>query len=173
MDRRARTPACGTSALDHSAALRQRFGVNEDRTYPTRPFLAASIAVLREGKVLLATRTRPPMNALFTLPGGLVEAGETLAQAALRELEEEVGVTAEVIGFVGPIEVIDRDEEGRVRAHFVICAHVALWVSGNGEIGPEAGEVRWVAPVELAGMKTTPGLRDIVTRAFAMAGRGA
>jgi len=147
--------------------------VNEDRTYPTRPFLAASIAVLREGKVLLATRTRPPMNALFTLPGGLVEPGETLAQAALRELQEEVGVTAEVIGFVGPIEVIDRDEGGLVRAHFVICAHVALWVSGEGDVGPEAGEVRWAAPEELAGMKTTPGLRDIVTRAFAMAGRAA
>jgi 8-oxo-dGTP diphosphatase len=147
--------------------------VNEDRTYPTRPFLAASIAVLREGKVLLATRTRPPMDTLFTLPGGLVEPGETLAQAALRELQEEVGVTAEVIGFVGPIEVIDRDESGRVRAHFVICAHVALWVSGEGDVGPEAGEVLWAAPEELVGMKTTPGLRDIVTRAFAMAGRGA
>jgi len=147
--------------------------VSEDRTYPTRPFLAASIAVLREGRVLLATRTRPPMKALFTRPGGLVETGETLAEAACRELQEEVGVVAEVIGFVGPIEVIDRDETGLVRAHFVICAHVALWVSGDGDAGPEAGEVRWVAPEELADMKTTPGLRDIVTRAFAMAGRGA
>ena len=147
--------------------------MSEERSYPTRPFLAASIAVLRGGKVLLATRTRPPMNALFTLPGGLVEPGETLAQAALRELREEVGVEARVIGFVGPVEVIDRDEAGRVRAHFVICAHVAQWLSGEGDAGPEAGEVRWAAPEELAVLATTPGLRDIVARAFAIAGRGA
>jgi 8-oxo-dGTP diphosphatase len=142
--------------------------VNQDRAYPSRPFLAASIAVLRAGKVLVATRTHPPMNALFTLPGGLVEPGETLAQAAIRELREEVGVEARVVGFVGPVEVIDRDEEDRVRAHFVICAHAARWVAGEGAPGPEAGEVRWATLDELADLPTTPGLRDIVARAFAI-----
>ncbi len=143
--------------------------MNEDRRYPTRPFLAASIAVLREGRVLLATRTRPPMNRLFTLPGGLVEPGETLAEAALRELREEVGVEARVIGLVGPVEVIDRDENGAVRAHFVILAHAAAWLSGEGAAGPEAGEVLWATPEELAGLSTTPRLPDIVARAFALA----
>jgi 8-oxo-dGTP diphosphatase len=165
---RTRIP-CGASALDHWARLCQEFDVNQDRAYPSRPFLAASIAVLRAGKVLVATRTHPPMNALFTLPGGLVEPGESLAQAAVRELREEVGVEARVIGFVGPVEVIHRDEDGRVRAHFVICAHAAEWISGEGEPGPEAGDVRWVGLDDLADLPTTPGLRDIVARALAIA----
>ena len=66
----------------------------ESRAYPTRPFLAASIAVFRDGQVLLAERAAPPAARLFSLPGGLVEPGESLQEAALRELEEETGVEA-------------------------------------------------------------------------------
>lgn len=144
--------------------------MSDDRRYPSRPFLAASVAVLREGRVLLATRTRPPMNALYTLPGGLVEPGETLAEAALRELREEVGVEARMIGFVEHVEVLERDEAGRVCAHFVICAHVAEWISGEGSTGPEAGAVVWASPDAVARLPTTPRLADIVARAFALAG---
>ncbi|TVR08978.1 MAG: NUDIX domain-containing protein [Salinarimonadaceae bacterium] len=143
--------------------------MSDDRRYPSRPILAASVAVLREGRVLLATRTRPPMDALYTLPGGLVEPGETLAEAALRELREEVGVEARVIGFVEHVEVLDRDEDGRVRAHFVICAHAAAWIAGEGVTGPEAGAVVWVAPEAVAGLPTTPRLAEIVQRAFTLA----
>lgn len=147
--------------------------MSDDRRYPSRPFLAASVAVLREGRVLLATRTKPPMDALYTLPGGLVEPGETLAEAALRELREEVGVEARIIGFVEHVEVLERDDDGRVRAHFVICAHAAEWVSGEGAPGPEAGAVAWVEPGAVARLPTTPRLADIVARAFALAnGRG-
>ena len=62
---------------------------------------------------------------MFSLPGGLVEAGETLEEAALRELEEEVGVAASIVGFNDHVEVIDRDEDGQVARHFVIASFVA------------------------------------------------
>ena len=145
--------------------------MTDDRLYPTRPFLAASVAVFREdGRVLLAARARPPMSALYTLPGGLVEPGETLAEAALRELREEVGVEARNIGFVAPIEVIDRDPDGRARRHFVVCAHAARWVGGEAQPGPEVTDVRWVTPAEAATLPTTPGLAGILERASALMG---
>src|SRR5215212_9181800 len=105
-------------------------GKGEERLFPTRPFLAASVAVLRGDRVLVAARGRGAMSGRYSLPGGLVEPGETLAEAALRELREEVGVEAEVIGFLDHAEVIQSDEDGRVKHHVVICAHVARWISG-------------------------------------------
>ena len=80
--------------------------MNPDRLYPTRPFLAASVAVVRDGRVLIAARGQAPMERLYSLPGGLVEPGETLGEAALRELYEEVGVEADLIGFVDHVEVV-------------------------------------------------------------------
>jgi 8-oxo-dGTP diphosphatase len=142
--------------------------VTGDRLYPARPLLAASTAVFRDGRVLLAARARPPMPELYTLPGGLVEPGETLGEAALRELREEVGVEAELIGPVAPIEVIDRDADGRIRLHFVIVAHAARWVSGEPRIGPEASDVQWVGEDEVARLPTTPGLPGILVKAFAL-----
>jgi ADP-ribose pyrophosphatase YjhB (NUDIX family) len=141
--------------------------VSSDRTYPARPILAASVAVFRDGRALVAARAKPPLRGLFSLPGGLVEPGETLAEAALRELREEVGVEAAMVGFVDHVEVIERDADERVRLHFVICAHAARWVSGEPTTGDEALEVRWVTPDEIPGLPTTPGLPALLEKAFA------
>jgi ADP-ribose pyrophosphatase YjhB (NUDIX family) len=137
-----------------------------DRAYPTRPLLAASVAVIREGHVLLASRARPPAEGLFSLPGGLVEPGERLEEAALRELGEEVGVAASIIGFNDHVEVIERDDEGKVARHFVIASFVARWLSGDGTPSAEARQVIWVKPDALEGLPTTRGLPRIVARAF-------
>jgi ADP-ribose pyrophosphatase YjhB (NUDIX family) len=143
--------------------------MTESRIYPARPFLAASVAVFRDGKVLLAARGNPPMDHLFSLPGGMVEPGESLGEAALRELHEEVGVEAALLGFVAPVEVIERDAEGRVRVHVVVAAHAAAWVSGEARTGPEAREVRWVSEREMTALPTTPGLESVLSAAFALA----
>jgi ADP-ribose pyrophosphatase YjhB (NUDIX family) len=135
------------------------------RLYPVRPYLAASVAVFRDGQVLLATRTKPPLPALFSLPGGLVETGETLEEAALRELREEVGVEADIVGFAGHVEVIERDDGQRVRSHFVVNAFAAVWRAGEPAAGPEAGEVCFVHPTRLDELRTTPGLAGIVAKA--------
>ncbi|CAA9312811.1 MAG: ADP-ribose pyrophosphatase [uncultured Microvirga sp.] len=142
-----------------------------DRRYPSRPILAASVGVFRDGRVLLAARARPPLEGLFSLPGGLVEPGETLGEAALRELREEVGVEAEMIGFVDHVQMIERDPDGRVKHHFVIAAHAARWRSGEPRVGAEALAVRWVAQDAVAGLPTTPGLAAVLRQAFARAGR--
>ena len=146
--------------------------MNEARLYPSRPFLAASVAVIRDGRVLVAARGRPPLAGIFSLPGGLVEPGETLAEAALRELGEETGVVADLIGFVAPVEFIDRDAEARVRSHFVIAAHAARWRVGEPTVGDEASEFRWLRPEELESVPTTPGLVPVLRAALALADAG-
>jgi ADP-ribose pyrophosphatase YjhB (NUDIX family) len=141
--------------------------VTEDRLYPRHPILAASVAVIRDGRVLLASRGRPPGEGLYSLPGGRVETGETLAEAALRELREEVGVEAAVFGRLGTVEIIERDEAGRVRQHLVVAAHVAAWTAGEARTGPEAKDVRWMTEREAADLPVTEGLAQILAEAFA------
>ena len=137
----------------------------DPRRYPATPLLAASIAVFREGKVLIATRTKPPGAGVWSLPGGLVEVGETLEEAALRELMEEVGVTAHIVGFNRHVERIDRDTDGRFERHFVLASFVGTWVAGEAQTGPEAGDVRWIDPNEVATLPTTAALPDVLARA--------
>ncbi|MDP8917798.1 MAG: NUDIX hydrolase [Pseudomonadota bacterium] len=143
--------------------------MSDDRFYPSRPVLAASVAVLREGRILLAMRGKPPSEGLFSLPGGKVEIGETLGEAALRELREEVGVEAKLIGLIAPVEFIERDEKGHIRHHVVIAAHAARWVSGEPQTGPEAKEIRWVTERDIADLPMTAGLTGILEQAFRLA----
>ncbi|WP_036255488.1 NUDIX hydrolase [Methylocapsa acidiphila] len=139
------------------------------RAYPPFPMLAVSIAVFRAGRVLLATRMKPPYVGAFSLPGGLVETGETLQEAALRELREEVQVEARIIGFNRHVEWIDRDEAGKVSRHYVIASFVGEWIAGSGSPGPEAGEIVWAAPEELERLACTPYVDAVVASAHALA----
>ena len=140
------------------------------RSYPARPMLAASIAVFRDGKVLLAQRAYPPAADCFSLPGGVVELGETLEAAALRELFEETGVTARIARFNGHVEVIGRDDAGRVERHFVVASFTGDWVAGEGEAGEEAKTVLWVHPTNLGDLPLTPGLKVLIEQAVTARG---
>jgi len=142
--------------------------VSDDRRYPPRPILAASLAVFRDGKVLIASRTAPPAQALFSLPGGVVEIGETLQEAALREVMEEVGVAAEIVGFVDHAEVIQRESDGRIKRHFVITCFAGRWISGEGHTSAEAGAVLWVDPDAMGSIPTTKGLPTTLRKAKAV-----
>jgi 8-oxo-dGTP diphosphatase len=133
-----------------------------------RPILCASAAAFRGGKLLLARRAKPPL--LWSLPGGAVEWGETLAAAAIRELREETGVTAEAVGYAGHSEVMLRNEKGNVFEHFVIVAFAARWLAGEAKVGPEASAVEWVEPSRLRDYEITEGLAGIVEAAERLVG---
>jgi 8-oxo-dGTP diphosphatase len=137
------------------------------RSYPARPILAASVAVFRAGRVLLAERVKPPAADCFSLPGGLVEAGESLEEAALRELFEETGVTARIVSFNGHVEVIARDEQQRVERHFVVASFIGEWIAGEGTTGDEARTILWADPLRLDGLALTPGLKPLLEQAAA------
>jgi 8-oxo-dGTP diphosphatase len=140
--------------------------VSDDRSYPDRPYLAVSAAIVRAGKILVVRRARPPAHGLFTLPGGVVEVGETLAEAVIREVREETGLTIEPVALAGFRETVVRDARDRVERHFVILCFAARWQAGEPVLNEELSEAFWLAPAELADLKTTPGLADIVAAAF-------
>lgn len=127
--------------------------------------LAASVGVFREGRVLIAERLVEPAKGLFTFPGGRVEMGETLAEAALRELREETGVTAAIVGFVDHVEHVARDAAGGIAFHAVICAFAARWTSGEPRPSDEIGQTIWARPEDVARWPTTRGLPAIVAKA--------
>jgi ADP-ribose pyrophosphatase YjhB (NUDIX family) len=135
------------------------------RTYPTRPYLAVSAAVFRDGRVLIVRRARPPAHGLYTLPGGGVELGETLEQAIIREVREETGLEIAPLALVGFREAIARDAAGDIERHFVILPFAARWVGGEIALSAELAEADWRKPDELAGLKTTEGLAEIVAAA--------
>ncbi len=137
----------------------------DDRAYPDRPFLAVSAAIIRDGRVLVARRARGPALGIWTMPGGVVEAGETLMEALKREIEEETSLIVEPVALAGHREVLVRDEDRRVSRHFVILCFATRWISGEPKLNEELAEARWLKPEELGQLKTTEGLAEIVAAA--------
>jgi 8-oxo-dGTP diphosphatase len=140
----------------------------DGRSYPSRPILAVSAAVIRNGKVLIVRRARPPANGVYTLPGGGVEVGENLMEAVTREVFEETGLTVAPVALAGYREAIVRDGEGRVERHFVILPFAARWIAGEPVLNDELSEAMWLRPEELTGLTTTQGLAEIVESTFAL-----
>ena len=120
----------------------------QSRSYPTRPYLAVSAAIFREGRVLIVRRARPPSRGVYTLPGGGVELGETLEQAVIREVREETGLEIEPIELAGYRQMIVRDADGRIERHFVILPFAARWLEGEPRLNEELSEARWLRPAE-------------------------
>jgi 8-oxo-dGTP diphosphatase len=146
----------------------QRASMNDaerSRTYPTRPYLAVSAAIFRDGKVLIVRRARPPAHGLYTLPGGGVELGETLEEAVIREVREETALEVAPVALAGYRQAIARDDAGRIERHFVILPFAARWIAGEISLNEELAEAHWLAPTELTGLTTTEGLEQIVTAA--------
>jgi len=138
----------------------------DPRVYPDRPILAVSAAIIRDGRVLVARRNRGPAYGIWTLPGGVVEAGETLGEALVREIAEETGMTIEPVALAGHREVVQRDQTGKVERHFVILCFAARWIKGEPTLNEELAEANWLRPAEILPLKTTEGLHDIIAAAF-------
>ena len=140
----------------------------DQRTYPQRPYLAVSAAIIRNGKVLIVRRARSPALNLYTLPGGTVELGEALTDAVIREVREETALTIEPVAPAGHREVIARDSEGLIERHFVILCFAARWLAGEPVLNDELDDARWIDPSELDAYRTTDGLPEIVAAAAAL-----
>jgi ADP-ribose pyrophosphatase YjhB (NUDIX family) len=141
--------------------------VADERLYPARPFLAVSAAILRDGKVLVVRRARKPALGVYTVPGGVVEAGETLIEAVIREVMEETAMTIAPVTLAGHREAIIRDPAGRVERHFVILCFASRWIAGEPVLNEELDDARWVTLDQLKGLRTTDGLAEIVAAAMA------
>jgi 8-oxo-dGTP diphosphatase len=136
----------------------------EGRRYPERPIVGVLAIVMRGDRLLVVRRANPPMLGRWGFPGGVLELGETVAQGAMRELEEETGVKAEAAGPLTVIDTIDRDREGRVRYHYTLVAVIGHWQSGEGIAGDDADDVAWLTRAEIVeqNLPTAPALLPLL-----------
>jgi 8-oxo-dGTP diphosphatase len=117
------------------------------REFPIAPLVGVGAVIVHEGRVLLVQRGREPMKGRWTIPGGLVEIGEALSAAVVRETREETGLEVAPIELVELLDRIHR-EEGRVRYHYVIANYLCRLVGGTLAAADDAAAVRWVERAE-------------------------
>jgi 8-oxo-dGTP diphosphatase len=137
------------------------------REFPDAPRVGVGAVILDGTRVLLARRGRAPSTGKWSIPGGLVDVGERLEDALLREIEEESGLRVRLLGLCGVIDRVVREQDA-VRYHYVILDYAAEPVGGRLQAGSDAAEVRWVEVDELEQYDTTEGLADMVHRARAV-----
>jgi mutator protein MutT len=143
--------------------------VNDTRQYPERPIVGVGAVIVDDGKVVLVKRKYEPLKGQWSLPGGMVEIGETLETALAREMLEETALRVEV----GPvIEVFDRimhDEERRVRYHFVLIDYLCWPVAGTLQAGSDVEEAIWAQPARLGDYALTEKATSVIARGLTLA----
>jgi ADP-ribose pyrophosphatase YjhB (NUDIX family) len=132
------------------------------RDYPEHPRVGVGVVVWRGDKVLLVRRARPPQAGEWSLPGGGQELGETLAEAARREVAEETGLAIRPTGVLTAVDSIHRDDAGRVRFHYTLIDLVAEWRAGEAEAGDDVDAVRWATPDEAEALVAWSETRRVI-----------
>jgi ADP-ribose pyrophosphatase YjhB (NUDIX family) len=137
---------------------------SDTRRYPVRPYLGVSVGVRRDDAILLVRRGRPPLAGIWSFPGGLVDLGERLEDAARREVREETGIETAILAQIDRAEIITRDGDGRVERHYVLIVFAGRPIGGTLAAGDDAAEARWVQEAELARLNLTEDTRRILFR---------
>lgn len=139
---------------------------NPKRVYPEIPLIGVGAVVQMDNKILLVRRANEPGKGLWSIPGGLLEVGETLKEAAKREVEEETGIPVEIGELIDVIENIIRDEDGRVKFHYVLIDFKAKPISEKFEIKPssEVLEARWFTPEEIRNIPLTRTAKSLLRK---------
>ena len=132
------------------------------KEYPKRPALAVGAVVFREGRVLLVKRGNPPAKGVWAIPGGSVELGETLVQAAQREILEETGIRIQPGEPVFSFETIERDPDGQIRFHYYIVDLEAEYLGGELRAGDDAENAQWVSADQLEHLEINPKTRALL-----------
>jgi ADP-ribose pyrophosphatase YjhB (NUDIX family) len=126
--------------------------VSEARDYPTRPWVGVGVVVWRADRVLLIRRGRPPRTGEWGIPGGAQAVGETVFDAAIREVREETGVAIRPVGIIDVVDSITRDGMGAIQYHYTLIEVLAEWLAGEAVAASDAEAVRWASPAEAAGL---------------------
>jgi 8-oxo-dGTP diphosphatase len=137
-----------------------------ERLYPTHPLVGVGAVVWDGSRVLLVRRGKPPAQGRWSLPGGLIEIGETAEQAVQREVCEECGVEVSVGPVLGLFEPIHSDADGRVRYHYLVVDFLAHYLGGELRAGDDADDLCWVAPADLGRFDLLPATHAMISRAL-------
>ena len=137
------------------------------REYPENPLVGVGAVIVGGQRVLLIRRGQPPLLGEWSLPGGVLECGETLREAAVREAREETGLVVETVDMLGVYERVIRSDDGRVRYHYVLIDFLCRAVAGDLKAGSDAADVRWFTRDELPALNLTYDANDVVLKGLA------
>jgi ADP-ribose pyrophosphatase YjhB (NUDIX family) len=142
------------------------------REYPDRPLVGVGAVIVQDNRVLLIRRGHAPLLGEWSLPGGVLECGETLREATIREAREETGLVVESSAMLGVYERVIRADDGRVRYHYVLIDFLCRPVSGDLAAGSDAADVRWFTREELPVLNLAYDANDVVLKGLARSNGG-
>ena len=133
--------------------------------YPKRPIAGVGVVVFRNEEVLLVKRKKAPYKGQWSIPGGKQQLGETVTQAARRELMEETGVEVNELTLIDVIDIMVPDEEGEILYHYIVVDYRAYWMSGECSPGDDAQDVQWFNLNKLGSISLLDKTRKIILKA--------
>ena len=134
------------------------------REYPENPLVGVGAVIVKDNRVLLIRRGQAPLLGEWSLPGGVLECGETLREATTREAREETGLVVETDVLLGVYERVIRTDDGRVRYHYVLIDFLCGVSGGSLDAGSDAADVRWFTREELGGLNLPDDTREVITK---------
>ena len=141
------------------------------RRYPDRPILGVGAVILREDSVLLVERGQEPLKGYWSLPGGVVEVGETLEEALRREIREETNLEVDIVQVIEVFERIMRDADGRPEYHYVLIDYLCRARPGTASPASDAAKVAWIQRASVSALKITEGSPPVIEKAFLAAAK--
>jgi 8-oxo-dGTP diphosphatase len=138
----------------------------DDRRYPKRPLVGVGALILRRDSILMAQRGKEPLKGWWSLPGGALETGESLADAVRREVREETGLEIRPLKVFEIFERIIRDAKGAPEYHYVLIDYLCRVTGGELRAGDDVCAVEWVRRRDLTKLKITEGTLGVIERAF-------
>jgi 8-oxo-dGTP diphosphatase len=138
----------------------------DDRRYPKRPILGVGAIIIEAGSILLVERGREPLKGYWSLPGGVVEVGESLVEAVRRETLEETGLEIEPVSVFEIFERITRDAGGLAEYHYVLVDYLCRVIGGELKAGDDVSDARWVERCCLGQYRITEGTLPVIEKAF-------
>jgi 8-oxo-dGTP diphosphatase len=141
------------------------------REYPDSPLVGVGAIIIEDGRVVLVKRGHPPLEGKWSIPGGVLEIGETLRKAAVREALEETGLAVEPGELLGVFERVIPDDAGRMKYHYVLIDFLCRRVAGELEAGDDAREVRWFRREELGALELARETEEVILKGFEKAGQ--
>jgi 8-oxo-dGTP diphosphatase len=140
------------------------------REFPEVPLIGVGAVIIEGGRVVLVKRAHPPLQAEWSIPGGVLEVGELVREAAVREAREETGLTVEPLELLGVYDRVLRDAERRVQYHYVLIDFLCRRVAGDVRAASDASEVRWFGREELMGLKLAEDTVEVIGKGFEKVG---